>query len=195
MNLFHRFHRERIICVKIFYYFYCISSWEISAFFTHRESINPTLLCSHFYYAINKDICSKWKSLLSNLPFSSYKTTVFIKQRSQFSLLRGHKLWSFIHFSTRGQFVDVKDAARTPRRAQTDLLSVCLDISVRSQNLIGHTSAGCHFEEQLTFAFSLHQIHYWARASDISDNVCLPVCVCMCVMSYLGMPHWHFIGC
>lgn len=56
---------------------------------------------------------------------------------------------------------------------------MCLAVSVRSQNPIGHTSVGCHFEEQLTFAFSLHQIHYWAWASDISDNVCLPVCVCV----------------
>lgn len=70
------------------------------------------------------------------------------------------------------------------------MLSQRLAVSVHSLALIGHTAAGCHFEEQLTFAFSLHQIHYWAWASDIFDNVYLPVCVCMClrVMSYLGMP-------
>lgn len=69
------------------------------------------------------------------------------------------------------------------------MLPVCLAASVHSHSLIAHTAAGCHFEEQLTFAFSLHQIHYWARASDISD--CVSVCMHMyvCVMSYLGMAH------
>lgn len=61
------------------------------------------------------------------------------------------------------------------------MLPVCLAASVHSHSLIAHTAAGCHFEEQLTFAFSLHQIHYWAWASDISDCVCLCVCTCMCV--------------
>lgn len=60
------------------------------------------------------------------------------------------------------------------------MLSVCLAVSVHSHNLSADTAAVCHFEEQLTFAFSLHQIHYWAWASDISDCVCLFVCICVC---------------
>lgn len=65
------------------------------------------------------------------------------------------------------------------------MVSVCLAVSVCSHNLSANTAAGCHFEEQLTFAFSLHQIHYWAEASDISDRVCVGG---EGVMSYLGMP-------
>lgn len=60
--------------------------------------------------------------------------------------------------------------------ALTDMLSVRLAVSVLRRNLSANTAAGCHFEEQLTFAFSLHQIHYWAQASDISDCVCVRVC-------------------
>lgn len=71
----------------------------------------------------------------------------------------------------------------------TDTLSLRLAVSVHRRNLSANTAAGCHFEEQLTFAFSLHQIHYWAQASDISDWACVCVCVrASAVMSYLGMP-------
>lgn len=71
------------------------------------------------------------------------------------------------------------DATRTS--ALTNMLSVCLAVSVHSRSLLADTAAGCHFEEQLTFAFSLHQIHFWAWASDISDCVCVCVCTCKCV--------------
>lgn len=48
----------------------------------------------------------------------------------------------------------------------------CPAVLVRSHSLPAHTAAGCHFEKQLTFAFPLHQIRSWARASGISEYVC-----------------------